>query len=36
MQGEELIITDISTLELELELNAGLYLSKWQNHIDED
>jgi hypothetical protein len=36
MQGEEQIITHISTLESELELNEGLYLSQWQNHIDED
>jgi hypothetical protein len=37
MQGEEQIITHISTLESDLELNEGLYLShsQWQNHIDE-
>jgi hypothetical protein len=36
MQGEEQIITHISALESELELNEGLYLFQWQNHIDED
>jgi hypothetical protein len=37
MQGEEQIITHISKLESELELNEGLYLShsQWQNHNDE-
>jgi hypothetical protein len=30
-------ITHISTLESYLELNEGfIYLSQWQNHIDED
>jgi hypothetical protein len=36
MQGEEQIITHISALESELELNEGLYLFQWENHIDED